>query len=152
MNQLEFKQKVLDTAKARQQGLINDFRSRIHEMKKSEMAVNPDEFDDEDRSFNASTSSLVNSLAKELNFLVEEMEFLNRMKVEDLHQSVSIGSIVKTDRRTFYVSVSIEEFHADGLELYGISSKAPIFEAMKGKKLGETFSFNGEQYRILELY
>ena len=40
----------------------------------------------------------------------------------------------------------------DGDELYGISAKAPLFEAMKGKKAGETFSFRDEVYRIEELY
>jgi hypothetical protein len=151
MSPIEFKRKVLESARARQQELIDDFRSRIEEMRKSEMTVNADEFDDEDRSFNAATSNLVNNLAEELNFLLEEMEILNRMQVEDLHQSAAVGSVVKTDKRTFYPSVSIESFQVNGDEVFGISSKAPLFQVMKGKKVGDTFSFKGEDYRILEL-
>lgn len=153
MNQIDFKKNVLAGAKARQQELIDDFRRRIEEMRKSEMAVHEDEHDAEDRSYNASTSELVDSLATELNFLVEEMEFLDRMIIEsEPHQAVTVGSIVKTNRLTFFPSVSIEKFKTDGKELFGISTKAPLFKAMNGKKVGETFSLSGEEYEVLELF
>jgi hypothetical protein len=152
MDRQQYKIRVLAAARARQQELIDDFRKRINDMRQSEMTVHEDEFDDEDRSYTAAASDLVNSLSKELEFLLEEMAFLNRMKADELHDAVTIGSVVRTNKRTFFPSVSIEEFKVNGDQLFGISTKAPLYMEMVGKKAGETFRFNDHEYTVLELF
>ena len=153
MKKLEFKKKVLDKARERQQEIIDDFQHRIHELQSSVMNINEDQHDIDQKSLDNSSSELINKLADQLNFVVEEMNVLLKMKVDDrLHEKVSIGSIVETDRKVFYPSVSVESFSVDGTELFGISVKAPLYKAMSGKKAGDVFSYQKTQYRIEDVY
>lgn len=153
MNKIDFKKTVLEKAKERQQEIIDNFRRRIEELNSSDDAVEEDRLDFDQQALDATSDNLISKLAVQLNFVVEEMNFLNRMQVGDaLHESVAIGSIVKTDKLTFFPSVSIEKFEVNGDDLFGISSKAPIYEAMKGKKTGETFAYDKTNYTILEVY
>ena len=153
MNKIEFKKTVLEKAKDRQQEIIDDFRRRIKELNSSESSVEEDKLDHDQQSLDATADHLINGLADQLNFVVEEMNVLNRMKVENaVHETVAIGSIVKTNMQTFYPSVSIEKFDVNGEEMFGVSAKAPIYLAMKGKKKGESFEYNKAVYTILDLY
>lgn len=153
MKKLEFKKKVLDKAIERQQEIIDDFQYRINELQNSVMNINEDQQDMDQKSLDNSSSELINKLADQLNFVVEEMNMLLKMKVGDqLHERVSIGSIVETDKKVFYPSVSIENFNLNGKELFGISTKAPLYKAMSGKKAGDVFSYQKTQYRIEDVY
>lgn len=153
MDKLAYKKQVLAKAKERQQEIIDDFRTRIQALKDSEMNINEGQYDHDQQSLDASSNELINNLADELNFVVEEMNFLNKMQVgEKLHQNIAVGSVVKTDKRTFFPCVSIEKFRVNGDEFFGISSKAPVFNEMKDKQTGDSFSYNQVQYRILEVY
>lgn len=50
--------------------------------------------------------------------------------------------------RYFVIAVSTGKFTCDGRELMGISTKAPIFEAIEGARTGETVEFNGRMLVI----
>lgn len=153
MDKLDFKKKVLEGAKLRQQEIIDDYKTRIGDMKKGEMNINEDQLDMGQKSFNSESNDMINVLANELNFLVDEMNLLNKIQVDgNLHDSVALGSVVITDKKTFFPSVSIETFGVDGQEFFGISDKAPLYSEMKGKKAGETFSYKGNQYKIEDVY
>ena len=153
MNKIDFKKTVLAKAKERQQEVINDFKSRIQELNSTDNAVEEDQLDHDQLSLDATSDHLINGLADQLNFVVEEMNLLNRMQIGDeLHESAAIGSIVKTDKQVFFPSVSVERFDVNGQDVFGISAKAPIYLAMKGKKTGETFEYNKTVYTITEVY
>lgn len=153
MNKLEFKHKILEKAKERQQEIIDDFKTSIKELESSEMHINEDQFDSDQQSLDATSNDMINKLIQQLNFVEEEMHLLNSMSVgEELHSSVLLGSVVKTDKLTFFPSVSIEKFQVDGEELFGISTKAPLFKSMLNKKTGEQFGYNDEYYKIEEVY
>ena len=40
----------------------------------------------------------------------------------------------------------------DGSTVYAISTEAPIFEKMNGKKAGDTFKLNDEEIEILKVH
>jgi transcription elongation GreA/GreB family factor len=153
MNKIDFKKTVLVKAKEKQQEIIDDFKTRIQELNNSEDAVEEDQLDRDQQSLDATTDHLINGLADQLNFVVEEMNLLNRMQITDaLHETAAIGSIVKTDKQVFFPSVSIEKFAVNGQDVFGVSAKAPIYQAMKGKKVGDTFEYNKTTYTISEVY
>lgn len=153
MDKLAFKKRVLQRAKEEQQRLINDFNDQIKDLQMSEELGNDDQLDDHQQSIDSNASDLINAISNELNFANEEMELLNKMNIGNRTLDVvSIGSVVKTDKTIFYPSVSIEKFTVNDEELFGLSLKAPIYEAMKGKRVGETFSFNDTDYKILDIF
>lgn len=48
--------------------------------------------------------------------------------------------------------VRINELKNSEMDIIDLSHHAPLFLVMKDKKAGETFSYNGREYKILELY
>lgn len=153
MDKLAFKSQVLEKAKERQQEIIEDFKTSINELESSGMPINEDQYDSDQQSLDASNNEMINKLITQLNFVKEEMNVLNNMQIgEDLNNSVVLGSVVKTDKLTFYPSVSIEKFDVNGEELFGISSKAPLFKAMLNKKVGDEFGFNDQFYKIEDVF
>jgi len=153
MKKLEFKQKVLEAARQKQQDLINDFKSRINEIKNSEVMVNEDQLDYDQQGADDAGNEMIDQLADQLNFAVEEMNILNKMRIDDEPlDEVAIGAVVRTNISTFFPSVSIERFEVDGQPLFGLSEKAPLYQTMKGKKEGDSFEYNNQVYKVLEVY
>lgn len=56
---------------------------------------------------------------------------------------VEKGAVVRIGGRNLVVAVPTATFVCDGEEFMGISVCAPIFDAMQGKRAGESFRFNG---------
>ena len=48
----------------------------------------------------------------------------------------------------FVIAVSTSRFTCHGRELMGISTMAPIFEAIEGARAGETVQFNGRDLTV----
>jgi transcription elongation GreA/GreB family factor len=153
MENIAFKKVVLEAAKQKQQEIIDDFKRRIKELNSNEDTVEEDMLDRDKQASDASNDHLINGLADQVNFVIEEMNLLNRIQIGDTaHKQVSVGSIVRTDKQTFFPSVSIEKFEVNKQELFGISTKSPIYQVMKGKKTGDEFEYNKSEYKILEVY
>ena len=62
--------------------------------------------------------------------------------------TVSEGAVVKLSGRYFVIAVSTSKFICQGRELMGISTMAPIFEAIDGARAGETVQFNGRNLTV----
>jgi len=153
MQRLKNKEKVLAQAKLKQQALIDDFENRISEIRGSEMNMHKGQFDRNENSLNEANMELVDKLADQLDFAVKEMELLNKMELSvDSGNGVCLGTIVLTDQRTFFPSVSIESFDVDGLEIFGISQHAPLYQEMRGKKPGDRFSFAELDYEVKAVF
>lgn len=65
--------------------------------------------------------------------------------------AVSEGAVVKLSGRYFVIAVSTSKFTCNGRELMGISTMAPIFEAIEGTRAGETVQFNGRNIVVEEV-
>ena len=62
--------------------------------------------------------------------------------------AVNEGAVVKLSGRHFVIAVSTSKFTCQGRELMGISTMAPIFEAIEGARAGETVQFNGRDLTV----
>lgn len=65
--------------------------------------------------------------------------------------AVHEGAVVKLSGRYFVIAVSTSKFTCNGRELMGISTMAPIFEAIEGARAGETVQFNGRNIVVEEV-
>lgn len=62
------------------------------------------------------------------------------------------GALVTTNTHTFLISVSLGELTTkDGETFFAISSKAPIFHAMKDLESGAIFTFNDMTRKIIAI-
>ena len=65
--------------------------------------------------------------------------------------SVREGAVVKLSGRYFVIAVSTSKFTCNGREFMGISTMAPIFEAIEGARAGDTVQFNGRDILVEEV-
>jgi hypothetical protein len=72
------------------------------------------------------------------------MDFRPKSRVEE-------GSVVKLGGRLFVIAVSTGKFMYDGNEIMGISTQAPIYAELEGKRAGDAISFNGREIVIEEV-
>jgi hypothetical protein len=75
---------------------------------------------------------------------LEATDFGPKSKVEE-------GAIVKLGGRCFVIAVSTGRFSCDGTEVMGISTQAPIYAEIEGKRAGDTIVFNGRKLAIEEV-
>lgn len=87
--------------------------------------------------------------AKRLSNAQEMKEKLSQIDPEHYSEVIKFGSVVETTGNYYFVSVPIGEITMrDDSTVYAISSEAPIYKEMEGKKQGDTFNFNDSEVKI----
>jgi len=61
------------------------------------------------------------------------------------------GSLVRTSRGTFYLSISAGKLTLDGADYFAVSVASPIGALLMGKRVGETVTFNKAGYEVVEI-
>ena len=144
------KKLILAACIDKQNELIESFSNRIGGMEDDVMDRNHSASQSDNRS--PERIELMNAIGLELDFAKREMEFLKNLDVSKEYEIIEPGAVVETEKMTFYICVSIEEFEVGGSKLFGISTKAPLYLEMNGLKTGDTFSFNKQTYTIKDVY
>lgn len=65
---------------------------------------------------------------------------------------VEHGACVVTDRQKFLLSIGAGKFIVGHEVWFAISAQTPIYAALRGKKVGDTLLFNGQQQTIREIF
>ncbi len=86
-----------------------------------------------------------------LNAAKSDLAFLENLEIHP-RDAVSLGALVQTDLLCFYIGITLPAFECEGKKVVGISTDAPIFGQMIGKKKGDTFEFHGRKYHIEAVY
>ena len=89
-------------------------------------------------------------MQEHFDFLEESAALFNRLDFQSTFEGVQPGALVVTDKMTFLVGLS-GDFESDGQIIKGISSSAPIYEAMRDKKAGDKVTINGNSFKIKEV-
>ena len=92
-------------------------------------------------------SDFSESLDDTLHDQVDKLETLRTIDFGP-KSTVVEGAVVKLSGRWFVIAVSTSKFTCQGRELMGISTMAPIFEAIEGAKAGEVVQFNGRTLTV----
>lgn len=66
--------------------------------------------------------------------------------------TIDLGAVVSFGGRHVVVSVSTTQFEVEGVTYMGISPQSPIFQAMRGLSEGDSFTFNGREIEITEVF
>ena len=144
------KDRILHACAIKQQLIIADFEQEVQNIR-SEITNHDEIASQEHRGFTERNEMLVR-LEHELLFLNNERVVLDSIDPDKHSEIVESGAVVVTDQRVFFVSTSVDLVEVNGNSLFGISTKAPIYASMKGKKAGEFFEFGGVRYLILDIY
>lgn len=69
-----------------------------------------------------------------------------------LTDTVGPGAVVILGDRRFIVAVSTARFEVKGETYMGISMQSPIYLAMNGLQAGDTFTLNGREMEIVDVF
>lgn len=68
---------------------------------------------------------------------------LARVPMDSVHQQVGLGSLVTTDRGTYFIAIGVGPIELDREHCYVISLASPLGQALRGKRTGDVVAFNG---------
>ncbi|TXF89981.1 hypothetical protein FUA23_08485 [Neolewinella aurantiaca] len=90
-------------------------------------------------------ASVVEALQRDINILTGLDSIEPTVEVQ-------LGDVIETDQGNFFVAVPADEFTVEGKSYRGISTQSPLFQALKGKKDGDTVSLNNNEFKLISSY
>ena len=79
------------------------------------------------------------------------LQDLSKLDPINKYESVSFGSLVKTNQGTYFISIGWGKVMVDDLALFVISLASPLGQMLNGKQVNSEFIFQGNIYIIEEL-
>lgn len=76
---------------------------------------------------------------------------LDALNPEESKPTIGAGSLVKTNRGSFYMSIGIGKLPIDNESVFCISMGSPIGLLLKGQAAGNDVSFNGNTFSIQQV-
>lgn len=98
---------------------------------------------------NSSNDSAIN-LQNRINKAINDLQDFKELRPE-LVDEITEGNVVLTDKLNFVIGLSFKDFEWENKKFVGISTEAPIFSALVGKREGDKVEFNGISYTIEEI-
>jgi transcription elongation GreA/GreB family factor len=93
------------------------------------------------------TEKLTNQLREALK--VENV--FNQLNPKLVSKQVVLGSLVLTNKGSFYISTSLGKITIREKSIYVVSPASPIGKLLLTKKEKDSFSFNGVDYHIIQI-
>lgn len=88
---------------------------------------------------------------KQLHEARELKSALLKINPEQNTAKAIAGSIVVTDKNTFYIAVAAGKIEIDGTIVFVLSPASPIGQKLLGLTAGEQMEFNGQVYKVKEV-
>jgi len=90
--------------------------------------------------------------SRQLSEQAKELATLLGVQVDTLYPVVRSGSFIQCEDLGFFMAAGLGKQIMDGRLILFLSPLAPLARSLEGKKTGDSFSLNGEEKIILDLY
>ncbi|CAM1338928.1 GreA/GreB family elongation factor [Tenacibaculum aestuarii] len=90
--------------------------------------------------------------SQQLSGIAQMKEVLAKLKIEITSEVVCLGSVVETSTTNYFISISVGLLMVDNKKYFAISPSSPIGKLILGKKIGESFDFNGAKNTIKKIF
>lgn len=90
-------------------------------------------------------------LSSKLREAIEFKSILEKIDPTQNHIKIGLGSLVKTNKLTVFVSCALPKLVVDGQTVFGISPQSPLGIQLMGNIPDTKFSLNNVEYQILEI-
>ncbi|MCB0463699.1 MAG: hypothetical protein KDC81_13430 [Flavobacteriaceae bacterium] len=141
------KQKIKDALIALEKHHIDEAEMKYEDFLKGNLLDKTEVVDDDDQSHHRQSIEISDQLEEQAHVHADHLEAINKISFEPT-EVVQPGAIVSVNGRCMIVAVSKPAFNVDGRDFLGISPNAPIYSSLKGKKAGESFTFNNLDFTI----
>lgn len=110
-------------------------------------ATETDEVDVDDISHEDEAGDL-HAMYQETDDRQQELITTAENLVVSAKETVEPGAVVSFGDEVYLVGVAVSEFESQGRSFSGISTDAPIYNGISGKRAGDTFDLNGTTQSI----
>ena len=87
-------------------------------------------------------------LTHKLKESIQQKSILDKIDTSQIHNKVAVGSLVKTNNLTVYISVALPKITFETQNIFAISPQSPLGIQLMGKQIGFQFDMNGTKYLI----
>ncbi len=90
---------------------------------------------------------------QQLQLILQDQQLLQRIAEQNsVPQLATQGSIVYTESGIYFIAISIGEVRCSDKKVFVVSLQSPIGQVLKGKAVGDSFSFrNIQDEKIIDL-
>ena len=147
---LHTKQKLLGLCKETQMRMVDSAKAAMNEAQDAlnEYGPNKDRYD----SFRDQLIGRRDMFAGQYQKALSDLNVLDKINCQELKEKVEFGAIIVSDISRFIIAISSGKIEVDGAVYYAISPAVPLYKAMEGLKVGDSFEFNGKRQTIKELF
>lgn len=136
---------------AEQQKTIDNLQAAVDRFRNASNIDENDTVDPEDYAHQSEAKDMQLRYENMLNHELRELDFLNSIAENEIEE-VGPGAFIETDNKIFFISTSLPSFELDGKEVFCISSSAPIYKELLGKKAGDTFKMGDSTLTIKSIF
>ena len=129
------------------ENIIAELKEELATKKGSSDLDENDALDPEDYSTQTVSNVMVDLLKEQVAKTKKDLERIQQIDFSPKEEAM-VGAIVTTDMFNFFLGVATVPFLYEHKQIVGVSVSAPIFVNIKGKKVGDTFTFSGHLYTI----
>ncbi|CAN5226743.1 hypothetical protein BH09BAC1_BH09BAC1_05880 [soil metagenome] len=146
---MKLKEQVLHAGLQHQQDSIKRLKETIKELQESANAEKG--AGDEADSMREQLLADVDMYSRQLDQATAAYATLKLIDPNQVNSTVKHGALVMTDKTNLLVGVSIGKVIVEGKTVFTISTDSPLYQAMEGKKKGETFSFRDQSQKVIDV-
>lgn len=143
MNRQDILEKIIEE----QNKVIESLEQSVERYKTASDLDEESTHDPEDFSHQTEAKDMQLRYEKMLREAQQSMDFLNNEKGEN-HEEVEEGALIETDDNYLFIGVSVPRFQTTHKEVISLSPEAPIFNNLKGKKVGEVLQLGAQELVI----
>jgi transcription elongation GreA/GreB family factor len=81
----------------------------------------------------------------------KQEELLSKIDISKANTTVSLGSVVFTTEASYFLAIGVGEIIVDNRKFYAVSTKAPIIQALLGKRVDDNIVFRDRKFKIIHL-
>ena len=104
--------------------------------------------------FETSRSTMQIEYDKLNNQLIQKKNQLKKIELLDIkkkYKSVNYGSLVITNKNNYLISIGLGQYIIDDHSVFAISLSSPIGKILLDKKKGDSFIFNNNTEKIIDI-
>lgn len=141
------KNKLKEALIALEKKHIDSAEMKYEDFLKGNLLDNSEVVDTDDQSHHRQSLDISDQLDEQAHVHAEHLEVINKISFEPT-DVVKPGAVVSVNGRCMIVAVSKSPFKVGDRDFMGISTNAPIYSSLKGKKAGDSFEFNNQKFTI----
>lgn len=126
---------------------IDEAEMKYDEFLSGNLIVHSEIVDEDDQSHHRQSIEISDELDSRTHIHIDYLDRIKDISFEPT-DVVKPGAIVSVNGRCMIVAVPKAPFVIDGRHFIGISTDAPIYKCLAGKKAGDTFEFNNKKFTI----